>query len=113
MKVYKNMNNLEVAELLRSVAAGYKIKDEKKNKFKIIAYERAADAVEHLSSEVKDLWDDNKLDAIPGVGPSIAKHLDEIFKTGESKHFREVLMGIPDGVFEMMKVPGIGAKRAN
>jgi DNA polymerase (family 10) len=68
--------------------------------------------VEHATSELKDLWDDGKLDVVPGIGPSIAEHLDEIFKTGKSKHFEEVMKGLPPAMFEFMKVPGIGPKTA-
>lgn len=106
------MNNVQIAELLRAVAAAYEIKDQKKNRFKIIAYERAADAVEHLSSEAKDLWDDKKLEKVGGIGESIASHLDEIFRTGKSKHFERLMKGLPPAMFDLMKVSGIGAKTA-
>lgn len=112
MKINKVMTNGEISELLRSVAAAYQLKNQPQNKFKIIAYQRAADAIEHASSELKDLWDDKKLDQIPGVGPSIAEHLSEIFETGKSKHFEEVMKGLPPAMFELMEIPGIGAKRA-
>src|SRR3990172_6561196 len=110
--MHKNLNNLEIAELLRAVAAAYKLKGQSENKFRIVAYERAADAVEHASSELKDLWDEGKLDDIPGIGKSIAEHLDEIFRNGKSKHFEKVMKGLPPAMFELMKVPGIGAKTA-
>jgi len=106
------MTNLQIAELLRDVAAAYQLRDEERNKFKIIAYERAADAVEHASSELKDLWDEGKLEEVPGIGPSIAKHLDELFKTGKSKHFGEIMRGFSPKIFELMKVPGVGPKTA-
>src|SRR3972149_7232248 len=104
------MNNLQIAELLRDVAASYKYKDQNKYKFQVIAYERAADAVEHATSELKDLWDDGKLEEVPGIGPSIAKHLDSLFRKGKSPHFEEVMKGLPPAMFTLMKVPGIGAK---
>lgn len=110
MKLSRNMTNLQIAELLRSVAAAYQLKSAEKNKFKIIAYQRAADAVEHATSELKDLWDDGKLKDVPGIGSSIAQHLDEIFRTGKSAHFEDVMEGLPPSMFELMKVPGIGAK---
>ncbi len=112
MSTSKNINNLQIAEILRDVAAGYQLKDDKSNKFKIVAYERAADAVEHASSELKDLWDDGKLDDVPGIGSSIASHLDELFKTGKSNHFEEILKGIPKEAFKLMLLPGIGIKTA-
>lgn len=106
------MTNNGIAELLRAIAASYQLKGENENRFKIVAYQRAADAVEHATSELKDLWDDKKLDEVPGIGTSIASHLDELFKTGKSKHFEEVMKGLPPSMFELMKVPGIGAKTA-
>jgi DNA polymerase (family X) len=112
MNIHKGMTNVEIAELLRAVAAAYRLKDEKNVRFKVVAYERAADAVEHLSSEAKDLWDDNELEEISGIGESIANHLGEIFKTGNSKHFEELMKDLPPAIFDLLKVSGIGAKTA-
>ena len=108
----KTLNNLQIAELLRDVAAAYEYRDQNKYKFQIIAYERAADAVEHATSELKDLWDDGKLEEVPGIGPSIAEHLDEIFRTGKSKHFEGLMKEIPKEAFKLMELPGIGIKTA-
>ena len=108
----KDMTNIEIAGLLRAVASAYQLRDEKKNKFRIIAYQRAADAVEHASSELKDLWDEGKLDEIPGIGKSIAEHLSDLFVNGKSKHFENVMEGFPPQMFDLMTVPGIGVKTA-
>ncbi len=105
-------SNVEVARLLRAVSASYQLKDPERLRFKIIAYDRAAGAVEHLSSEIKDLYDEGRLDEIPGIGKSIALHLTELFKKGRSSHFDKVMEGIPKQVFILMDLPGIGPKTA-
>jgi len=105
-------NNLQIAELLRDVAAAYELQNSPANKFKIIAYQRAADAVEHATSELKDLWDDGKLEDVPGIGPSIAEHLDQLLRTGRSIHFNSLLKDIPPEAFKLMELPGIGIKTA-
>ncbi|MBL7150314.1 DNA polymerase/3'-5' exonuclease PolX [Candidatus Microgenomates bacterium] len=110
MKTNKNMNNQEIAALLRAISAAYEIKGG--NKFKIIAYDRAATAIEHATSEIKDLWDDGKLDTVPGVGVSIGQHLDELFRTGKVKHFKKIMSGLPMAMFEFLDIPGIGPKTA-
>lgn len=102
--------NLQIAQLLRKMAAAYLILNE--NRFKIIAYERAADSIEHLTSEVKDLWDDGKLDQIPGVGEAITKHLNDLFSTGKVRHFDEIMKKVPQAIFPLLLVPGIGPKKA-
>lgn len=104
------ITNAAIAELLRKIAASYEIQGV--NRFRIIAYERAADSIEHLTSEVKDYWDNGKLDEIPGVGGSIARNLDELFRTGKCTHWERVLSHVPAAIFPLLLVPGIGPKRA-
>ena len=106
----KPQTNKEIAKLLRSVAAAYSLK--KDDQFRVIAYDRAASSIEHATSELKDLWDDGKLGELAGIGSSIASHLDELFRTGEVKHFKEVMKGYPPAMFELIFVPGIGPKNA-
>ncbi|MEO6509012.1 MAG: DNA polymerase/3'-5' exonuclease PolX [Patescibacteria group bacterium] len=103
-------SNVEIAELLRSVAAAYTLNNE--NRFKIIAYEKAADSVEHLNRELYDLWQEDKLDQVPGLGKSIQASLEEYFKTGHSKHIETVIGSIPKPVFLLMRVPSVGPKTA-
>lgn len=114
MSLKESWTNLKIAHLLRSVAAAYILEKEGETKFRFqsIAYQRAADAVEHSTSEILDVWNDGKLTDIPGVGPAIGSHLDELFRTGRSKHFDSLLHKYPESVFELMNVPGIGAKTA-
>lgn len=104
------MTNREIAELLRSIAAAYIVRGE--DRFRVMAYQRAAESVDHATSEVKDLWDDGKLKELAGVGSAIASHLDELFKTGRVKHFDEVKSGLPPAMFALLDIPGIGPKTA-
>jgi len=62
------MTNIEIAKLFREVAAAYSIKNEGKYRFQIIAYKKAADAIEGSTYQIKDLYKEDKLDEIPGVG---------------------------------------------
>jgi DNA polymerase (family 10) len=110
MKISKNMNNQELAKLLRAMAAAYEIKEG--NRFKIMAYDRAATAIEHATSEAKDLWDDKKLTSLPGIGTNIAAHLDELFRTGKVAHFEKIMKDLPPAMFELLNVSGVGAKTA-
>lgn len=112
MKRGKTFTNLDLAKLLRNVSAAYEIKNKETNRFRIIAYDRAATAIENATSEVKDLWEDNKLSSIPGVGVNISQHLDELFSTGKVKHFQEVMSRLPPAMFQLMQLKGVGPKTA-
>jgi len=109
--VKKNFpTNEEIAALLRRIAAVYEIKGNQF--FKVNAYRRAADGIEHATSEAKDFYDEDRLDEIPGVGKNIACHLKELFETGKVKHFDHLLKKLPPAVFIFLGLPGIGPKTA-
>ena len=103
-------SNKEIAKLFRSISAAYTVKGD--DYFKIIAYDKAADSIEHATSELKDLWDDGKLDTVSGLGKSIQSHLDELFRTGKVKHFEEIKKDLPEGMFELLDIGGMGPKSA-
>ena len=106
----KFISNQEISKLFKEIAAAYSAKGG--DFFKITAYQKAADNVEHATSQLQDLWEEGKLDSVPGLGKSIQTYLDELFKTGHVKHFEEIKKGLPGGMFEMLGVGGIGAKSA-
>ena len=106
------MSNEQISKLLRNIATAYTIKNEKKFRFQIIAYQRAADFIRNSSIELQDYHKDSKLQDIPGIGTSIKGHLEELFKTGKSKQFNWALKGIPDPVFVLIDIPTLGPKKS-
>ncbi|MDO8498340.1 MAG: DNA polymerase/3'-5' exonuclease PolX [bacterium] len=102
--------NGQIAKKLREVAAAYTIK--RGNLFQIRAYENAAATVEHATSELHDLWEEERLEQIPGIGKSLRSHLEELFTTGKVKHWEEIKKSIPQGFFEVLGLSGIGPKIA-
>lgn len=106
------MTNTEVSKILKNVAAAYGIKDANKYRFQIIAYEKAADSLEHSPTELKELYKEGKLEDLPGIGPSIKSHLEELLKTGKVKHFDEVLKTVPEAMFPLLDIPSFGPKKA-
>lgn len=106
------MTNKAISKLLRNVAASYSIKNEAKYRFQIIAYLKAADAIESATSEVTHLTQEGKLNTLPGVGPSIQQHLEELVAKGKVKHFQEVMEDVPEALFPLLDIPSFGPKKA-
>ena len=106
------MSNQEIATLLRNVAASYAIKDEKKYKFQIIAYQNAAERIESSTAEVADLLKEERLHEISGIGTSLQAHLEELIATGKVKRFSDIMHDIPPATFPLLKVPSFGPKKA-
>ena len=106
----KKFTNKEVATLLRNVSAAHQVKGA--NTFQIRAYDLAAEAIEHASSDVRALWETGELDQIPGIGTNIANYIDELFTKGKVEHFEKTFKDIPSSMFDLLKVPGVGPKTA-
>lgn len=106
------MSNREVAKLLSNIATAYSIKNESKFRFQIIAYQKAAESIASLNGELSEYFKEGSLELLPGVGPSIRSHLEELFSKGKVKHFEWVLKGIPKSVFVLTDIPSFGPKKA-
>lgn len=102
--------NKEIVTILKEALASMEVKDV--NKFEIRAYQNAAAAIDNLTTSVFELWENNRLKEIPGVGTTLASHLDELFNTGTVKRFEELQSGLPQGMFSLIGIRGIGAKKA-
>ncbi|HYK09014.1 MAG TPA: PHP domain-containing protein [Candidatus Eisenbacteria bacterium] len=106
------MTNQEIATLLRHVAAAFTITDEKKHHFQIVAYQKAADTIQNTSTQVADLVKEGRLLDLPGIGPTIQQHLEELVKTGKVKHFQTVMENVPAAMFPLLDIPSFGPKKA-
>ncbi len=105
--------NAWVAERLRQAATLLAAQDA--NPFRVGAYRRAAGAIDALKSELRDIAATGghaALEAIPGVGPSIAGAVAEMLATGQWG-FLERLKGTSDPEALFASVPGIGPALAH
>lgn len=102
--------NREIAEFLRRIGDILSLQGE--DRFKTIAYSRAADSIANLSRGVQAIWDgdEDNLRAIPGVGEAIASKLDELFRTGTMRYYEKISAQIPAGLVELLAIPGVGPK---
>jgi len=85
------------------------------NPFRVSAYRRAADAIEALDGDVRDMAEAGgqaALEALPGVGPSITGAVAEMLATGRW-NFLERLKGAADPEALFCSVPGIGPALAH
>ena len=99
-------SNQETAELLKKVAAVFRVMEG--DTFRVKAYNNAAVAIENSAESVYELWQQDMLDKVPGVGESLKEYLSEYFSKGKVKHFESQFKKVPAGMFSLMEVRGIG-----
>jgi len=106
----QRISNKEVITLLKEILAAMEVKNY--NNFRIRAYQNAISILENLTVSIQDLWENKRLGEIPGVGPGIEDHLNEFFSEGKVLEFEEIKKDLPEGMFSLIGLRGIGAKRA-
>ncbi|HUM81071.1 MAG TPA: helix-hairpin-helix domain-containing protein, partial [Methanothrix sp.] len=102
------MKNREVAEILYQMAELLELQAE--NRFKIIAYSKAARAIEGLPEDVALVCREGRLRGIPGVGRAIADKVGEYLQTGKIAAHQELLAKTPPGLAELLQISGLGPK---
>jgi len=102
------MQNQDIAQIFREIATILELKGE--NPFRIRAYQKAAQNIESLSGNLKDLVAKDSLQNIPGIGKDLAEKIKEVVKTGKLKKHQELKKSIPQGLIEMLQIPGLGPR---
>jgi DNA polymerase (family 10) len=101
--------NADVARLLNEIRVLMEFAGEPF--FKFTAYERAAAAIEN-ARPVGDLLGEGELEALPGIGKTIAARVREYVTTGRSEYREELAGKYPPTLLEVLGVQGIGMKTA-
>ena len=83
------------------------------NKFKIRAYVRAAETIRHLPEEMELMHEEGKdFRDIAGIGDAIATKSVELITTGRLRFYEDLKASLPEGIINLMDIPGIGPKTA-
>ncbi len=101
--------NADVASMLYEISELQAIKGDN---FRSRAYGLAATRISALTEDLRKIRSRGELEAIPGVGKSIAADIEDFLDTGSSKRLEELRESLPPGVRVLMELEGIGPKNA-
>ncbi|MGA2664482.1 MAG: DNA polymerase/3'-5' exonuclease PolX [Nitrososphaerales archaeon] len=104
------IRNHDVAELLERLSLLSEASGD--DRFKAIAYRRAATSVKNLGEDIDQVRKRGELTEIPYVGEGIAKKIDEYLVTGRLEFLEKLEAKVPAGAVDLMRVPGIGPRTA-
>ena len=105
------MNNAQIAEVFENIAGLLEIKGERR--FVVVSYQRAARTIDHLPTELEQMVrDEDDLTQIPGIGKAIAGKITQLSTEGKMDFYEKLRAEFPDGILEVMRVPGVGPKSA-
>ncbi len=104
------MTNREIAEVFASIGDIMDILGE--NRFKVLAYRRAAENITNLGQDLRSFWRAGTLQEIPGIGAAIAEKIDELLTTGHLEFYERLQEQVPAGVVSLLQIPDVGPKTA-
>ncbi|MFZ9970183.1 MAG: helix-hairpin-helix domain-containing protein [Bacteroidia bacterium] len=103
------MDNASILGYLNLYAKLGELHDE--NPFKIRAFSSAAFNLKKIKDPLADLSAEQLL-ALPGVGKSVVQAIREITEMGQFAALQELVQRTPEGVLSMLKIKGLGPKKA-
>jgi len=103
------MDNKAIANILYETADLLEIDGQ--DSFRIRSYRNAAQAIENCSQQIKTLMEDPKqVLAIPGIGKSMLRNLQELLQGGKLSIQTELLEKYHPSMLQLLKIQGLGPK---
>lgn len=118
------MTNDQIGQLFKFISQVLGM--DSKNHFRARAYEEAGVVIHQLDEELTEKFAKlqqkdaktaeaefaRQLDELPGIGESISAKLVELLTTGKIKAFAQYTVNLPGGMYSLVQLYGIGAKKA-
>ena len=106
-----SVHNVDIAKAFNEMADLLELRDE--NPFRVRAYRNAARTIGGLATEVTAmLKSDEDLAELPGIGKDLAGKIKEMVGTGHLAVLDDLHRRVPGIATELLKLPGLGPKRA-
>ncbi|SDK21205.1 DNA polymerase/3'-5' exonuclease PolX [Natronincola ferrireducens] len=103
------MDKKEVSKILEDIGILLEIQGE--NPFKTRAYFNGARVIELLNEDLNALVEENRLHEVKGIGKALQEKITELVSTGRLQYYEELKATIPEGIFDILKIPGLGPKK--
>ena len=106
----KPLSNREIADIFETVADMLQIRGD--NIHRILSYRRASETLREVPRDLRAIAAENKLEEISGIGSTLAEKITEMLDTGKLEFYEKLAKEVPPGVVDIMRVNGVGPKKA-
>ena len=105
------MDKNDIIGVLDLIGTMLEIKGE--NPFKVRAYFSGSRTLQTLEEDLGTVIEEGRLGNIPGIGKALTEKIETLFTTGELEFLDKLKASVPDGLLELLEVPGLGGKKIN
>jgi DNA polymerase (family 10) len=103
------MDKKELIKIIEEIGLMLELKGE--NPFKARAYYNAARQLEMLDTDIQDLVSSGAIANVKGIGTALADKITTLVTSDNLPYYDQLKATIPEGIFDMLKIPGLGAKK--
>lgn len=108
------MTNKQLAQQFEHLTASLQVIDPKKYFFQIRSYQRVIQLLIDMPEQISEIYrEKGDLEFIDGIGPAIESKIVELLETGKSEEIEHYTQMMPQGMFPLLDIAGIGAKKAH
>ena len=101
------MTRKEIIRAIQRLAFAAELRGDKRAR----AWSNAAWALRGVDEDLEIMIQERRLARVRGIGPSISALISDLLDGIEPKVFAEMEEGLPEGLFEIRHIKGIGAKK--
>ena len=105
------MDKNDIIGVLDLIGTMLEIKGE--NPFKVRAYFSGSRTLQTLEEDLGTVIEEGRLGNIPGIGKALTEKIETLYTTGELEFLDKLKASVPDGLLELLEVPGLGGKKIN
>ncbi len=103
------MNKVDIVSVLEDIAVLLELKGD--NPFKIRAYQSGARVLETMESDLAELIEKGELASVRGIGSALVEKIETLHNSGELDYYTHLRASIPEGLIQMLDIPGLGGKK--
>ncbi|HEX2325268.1 MAG TPA: helix-hairpin-helix domain-containing protein, partial [Chloroflexota bacterium] len=101
--------NGEVVDLLQTIGDLMELRGDES--FRVRAYREAARQLDQVTEDIEALSREGRLTDIKGVGPSIARTVQEFLETGDAAQRQRLSQEVPESLIELLGLRHFGPQR--
>jgi len=103
------MNAKEIANSLDEIATLLELRGD--NPFRIRAFSNASRVLRSTDLDLEVFIESAKDKKIKGIGPALTENIEAFYQDGELDFLNDLRDEFPDGLLEILELPGLGAKK--
>jgi DNA polymerase (family 10) len=101
------MDNAQFSFTFREIASLLEL--QRDDPFRIRAYRRAAQTIENLGESLQDIARRNALEEIPGIGPTLAREIQELLEVGSLRYHEHLKSTVPESLLPLLHLPSLSS----